>query len=363
MIDSNRLPPDNLLRGRIPSLDGLRALAFLLVFVSHMGLMGGRTGGFGVNVFFSISGYLITNLLIREWDRTGTISLRNFYLRRTARIFPGMYAVSVMCILLVSFHLISGVLKWGAVLFELLYLQNYSSMWGIYHGDLDYGIPWTSSFWSLCVEEHFYLLFPFLFLFLLRRLSFKQVAGTLAGVCFVLLAWRLVAVRLIPFGEEWCYRTTDSRMDSIIWGCILACVEQVPKWRAFLTRANLEQLLAPLGLALLIGTFIFHDSGHMTTRFTLQAIGLLPLVFYVTHYAETPVARFLNLRLLVHLGTLSYGLYLIHYPIIQLIRAHVRTSEPILWVLCAVATYLAALVMHWTLERPFETIRARLRKA
>lgn len=363
MNNSGRLPPENLLRGRIPSLDGLRALSFLLVFFSHLGWMGGRPGGFGVNVFFCISGYLITNLLIREWDRTNTISMRNFYLRRAARIFPGMYAVSLMCILLVHFHFLAGVLKWRAVLFELLYLKNYSSMWGIFHGDSDYAIPWTESFWSLCVEEHFYLLFPFLFLFLLRRRSYKQIAGILSVVCFALLGWRMVAIRIIPFGDQWCYMTTDSRMDSILWGCILACVEQVPKWRGFLTRSNLEQTLVPIGLALIIGTFIFHDTGRFTTRFTLQAIALLPLVFYVTHYAETLVARILNLRLLVHLGALSYGLYLLHSPIIGLVQTHTRTGKPIMWLMCAASTYLAALFMHWTLERPFESFRARLRKA
>ena len=162
-------------------------------------------------------------------------------------------------------------------------------------------------------------------------------------VCFALLAWRLVAVRVIPFGEQWCYITTDSRMDSILWGCILASVEQVPKWRAFLTRANLEQLLAPLGLALLIGTFIFHDKRAYDHAF-YSAGYRAAAVSFLCHPLCRDSGRPLPQSTLTGASRYSQLWALpLHYPIIALVRAHARTSEPIVWVLCAIASYVAAL--------------------
>ena len=104
--------------GRIPGLDGVRALSFIIVFVSHMGFMGARPGGFAVSVFFLLSGYLITSLLLREHYKTGTISLRAFYIRRTLRIFPSMYAVLIICALLVHWHVLKGPLNASAAAFE-----------------------------------------------------------------------------------------------------------------------------------------------------------------------------------------------------------------------------------------------------
>jgi peptidoglycan/LPS O-acetylase OafA/YrhL len=347
--------------GRIPSLDGVRALSFILVFVSHMGFMGSRPGGFAVSVFFLLSGYLITSLLLREHYKTGAISLRNFYYRRTLRIFPSMYAVLIICSLLSYWHVLKIPFKATALFFEALYLENYAFWWNLSAGRHSFYAAATGHFWSLCIEEHFYLLFPFLMLVMLRRkMSFEQISKVLLIICLVALAWRLIAVRLMPLGEEYCYLATDCRLDSILWGCFLATVEHHDGWRKLLTYNRLLWL-APFALVVLALTFVFHEQGRMTFRFTIQSIALLPILYLVTHFEKSWLARPLNHPVLVHLGTLSYALYLVHGAAIEIVSAHVHAGRIILWPICGIAAYLSALALHWSVERPFLAMRARHR--
>jgi peptidoglycan/LPS O-acetylase OafA/YrhL len=346
---------------RLPSLDGLRAISFLIVFISHLGFMDSRPGGFGVSVFFVISGYLITTLMIREHQKYGTVSLPHFYLRRTARIFPGMYITLLLCVVCTSFHFVDGQIQpWGLAALAL-YLSNYTTWYSLITG-VKYNLSGTSQFWSLCVEEHFYLLFPVLFCAMLRRNTpFRKISGILASVCGLFLAWRLVAVNVIPLGENWCYLTSDARMDSILWGCSLACVEQVPQWTRSLTKKRLERYLLPIALLALVLTFFFHDSGRMTTRFTIQSLAMLVVLYYAIHFSDSPIIRPLNNPLLVHLGTLSYALYLLHNLVILLCKHFEHGGKLELWITSALFSYLAALAMHLLIERPFERLRARFR--
>jgi peptidoglycan/LPS O-acetylase OafA/YrhL len=342
----------------------------MIVFLSHLGFMGGHPGGFGVTVFFALSGYLITGLIIREWQKYGNVSLKRFYARRTVRIFPAMYVALAVCIIMTTTHLLDGLPRlWAdglprswAIVMEGLYLGNYTSWYGIIT-NTQYVVPATNQFWSLCVEEHFYLLFPALFCYMLRRnVSFRKIISILASVCLVVLIWRFVAVHVIPHGEDWCYRTSDARMDSILWGCCLACIEQVPEWTSLLTRRLLEHFLVPIGVLILLTTFLFHDQGRMTVRFTAQAVALMPVIYYCVHFPDSFIVRPLNNRVLVHVGVLSYSLYLIHLVTIGICELHVHGGKAMVWVSSAVLTWAAGFSMHWTVERPFERLRTRLRR-
>jgi peptidoglycan/LPS O-acetylase OafA/YrhL len=347
--------------GRIPSLDGVRALSFLLVFVSHLGFLGSRPGGFAVSVFFLLSGYLITTLLIKEHYKTGTISLRDFYFRRTLRIFPSMYATLLVCALLSYWHVLKVPFNATAAFFEALYLENYAFWWNLAAGRHSFHVAGTGHFWSLCVEEHFYLIFPFLLVLMLRRkMTFAQITKALMVLCLIVLAWRFVAVRIMPLGEEYCYMATDTRLDSILWGCLLATAEHNDRWRSFFTYERLLRLL-PIALVILASTFIFHETGRMTFRFTVQSIALLPILYLVTHFEKSFIARPLNNRVLIHLGTISYALYLVHGAVIEIVSAHVHAGRLILWPLCGIAAYFAALALHWSVERPLYALRARYR--
>jgi peptidoglycan/LPS O-acetylase OafA/YrhL len=349
--------------GRIPGLDGVRALSFILVFLSHLGFMGSRPGGFAVSVFFLLSGYLITSLLLREHHKTGTISLRAFYIRRSLRIFPSMYATLILCSLLVHWHVLKNPFNGTAATLEALYLENYAFWWQLAQGRHSFYVDGTGHFWSLCIEEHFYLLFPLLLLVLLRKkMSFDQISKTLFFICLVVLAWRFVAVRIFPLGEEYCYSATDCRVDSILWGCLLATIEHQDGWRKWFTYDRLLRIF-PFAVVLLASTFIFHETGRMTFRFTLQAIALMPILYLVTHFPESRLTRPLNHPVLVHLGVLSYALYLLHGAVIEIVTRYVHASPIIVWPLAGLVVYLAALALHWSVERPFLGLRARQRNA
>src|SRR5450432_3214918 len=145
----------------IPSLDGLRAVSFLIVFVSHAGLSGIVPGYFGLSVFFFLSGYLITTLLRLEFDRAGDISFKQFYLRRALRIFPPFYVVLGVAYFLTVIGFLGGSLWTSAVLAQCFHFTNY---YVIRHGWWDGIAPGTWVYWSLAVEEHFYFFFPLFYL-------------------------------------------------------------------------------------------------------------------------------------------------------------------------------------------------------
>src|SRR5215471_14948655 len=142
----------------IPSLDGIRACSVMVVFAAHAGLRGLIPGDFGVTVFFFLSGYLITTLLRIEHEQTGAISFRAFYLRRVLRIFPPFYlALGAATLVWVLGGLDRPPFSVGGLLQQVFFLTNYNILqngWWFGHA------PGTFIFWSLAVEEHFYLAFP-----------------------------------------------------------------------------------------------------------------------------------------------------------------------------------------------------------
>jgi len=152
--------------GYIPSLDGIRALSFSIVFAAHAGLERWVPGFFGLSVFFFLSGYLITTLLRVEWERSGTLDLRQFYLRRALRILPPFYVVLAGASALTLLGALGGALQPRAVLMQALHLSNYEI---VRSGWWQGRAPGTWVLWSLAVEEHFYLVFPLLYLVLRRH--------------------------------------------------------------------------------------------------------------------------------------------------------------------------------------------------
>ena len=162
---------------RIPSLDGLRAISIALVLFAHTSgtaffpsfvFLRRHLGNFGVRVFFVISGYLITTLLLKELDKTGRISLKLFYIRRVFRIFPAAYFYLAVAAVLLAFGLVE--LEWNDIVFGFTYTTNYDPV-----------RPWhTIHLWSLSVEEQFYLIWPATLAFLGRRRAMVAAAAMIA---------------------------------------------------------------------------------------------------------------------------------------------------------------------------------------
>jgi peptidoglycan/LPS O-acetylase OafA/YrhL len=298
----------------IPSLDGLRALAFFLVFFSHSGFGKIIPGGFGVTVFFFISGFLITSLLRHEFAVCGLISLKKFYMRRVLRIWPAFYLVLFVGAALTQLHVLRGEILWPGFLSQCMHVANYYS---IYFGD---GITMGSVvYWSLAVEEHFYLIFPLLYMALLRMdLCAKNQMRVLIALCLAVLAWRCLLVFFLDAASQRTNFASDTRFDSLLFGCALAVYRNPALDPTTLSDRAIKYFLLPAGIILLVTSFLVRNAEFRETlRYTLQGVGLAPIFIAAIRFPGWGPFRILNWKWVRFIGTLSYSLYLVHYTVIQ----------------------------------------------
>jgi peptidoglycan/LPS O-acetylase OafA/YrhL len=343
----------------LPSLDGIRAGAFFLVFLAHAGLDSVLPGGFGVTVFFFLSGYLITTLLRIEHDASGRISLSQFYLRRALRILPPFYLVLGLAVVAAHWGLLPGGLQRGAVAAEALQLANYRIAVDGYHG-MPAG---TGVYWSLAVEEHFYLLFPLVFILFRRtRLSGRSQALILWLVCAGILAWRCVLVCLLHVSADRTGVGTDTRVDSILFGCALAVYRNPAlDGPSKLTERAYKLAWLPASVALLGFTFVCRNPVFRETfRYTLQGVGLyIPMIVALRFPSWAPI-RVLNLRPVAFVGVLSYSLYLVHHVVLNVVGSHL-TASPAIRACVALALSIAyAWASFRIVEKPCAALRKRL---
>jgi peptidoglycan/LPS O-acetylase OafA/YrhL len=349
----------------IPSLDGLRAISFLIVFAAHAGLDRVLPGGFGVTVFFFLSGYLITTLMRIEAERTTRVSLKNFYLRRALRILPPFYIVLLAATALGEVGFLRGDVPpqpWP-VASQLLHFSNY---WLAVHG---WGgiAPGTGVYWSLAVEEHFYLVFPTVFLGLaLLRLTGRQKAIAFWICCAAVLAWRCVLVFAFHSTVDRTFLCSDTRVDSIAFGCALAVwgnpvLDPAPtRGEALLWRC----VLLPLGIALLLVTFLLRNLAFRETfRYTLQGIGLTPVFVASVRWPRWLVFRPLNWQPVRFVGTISYSLYLVHHTTLEAVTQHTNLGGVARGALALLISLGIAWAMYHLVEKPCAKLRRRLSAA
>jgi peptidoglycan/LPS O-acetylase OafA/YrhL len=343
---------------RIPSLDGIRAAAAMTVFVSHLGFKDAVPGGFGVTVFFFLSGFLITTLLRQEHQRTGSISFRSFYLRRIYRIWPPMYLV----LLLLMIPAVNGVavsqVTPAALASQFLQYSNY---YAIVAGP-DQLIPGTYAMWSLAVEEHFYLLFPLVLWLLLGRNSKRRTGLILLGGCALLLLWRCVLVLGFGFGESYTYLATDTRLDSILYGCALA-IWLNPALDAEVLRFSERQWIGILtiAVAVLLFCFVYRDVRFRETlRYSLQGLALAPLFFCAIRYPHWPTFAWLNHGWVRGLGTISYTFYLIHTTALAVADRFLVRPRIVVVLAGFLLSVAFSAAMYFLVERWMARLRRRL---
>jgi peptidoglycan/LPS O-acetylase OafA/YrhL len=331
----------------IPSLDGIRAVSFLLVFVSHAGLGQYVPGGMGVTVFFFLSGFLITTLMRSEYQKSGTLNLRHFWARRALRILPCFYLVLLGAMLASSF-------TWAAISAQALHITNY---WSIFHGGD--GFPkGTGVYWSLSVEEHFYFLFPWVFIAMQRMRGRNQMC-LLYGLCIVILAWRFLLVLDFHASNDRTYMATDTRVDSILYGCALA-VWWNPD-RLQLSEERWKRLYSPAAVALLIACLVVRNEiFRETLRYSLQGVALTVLFISAMRFPFWTPMRVLNSKVLSFLGVLSYSLYLLHFAVIIGVQRIYPLMVPLAQGVLALTTSLAcAYILYVTVEKPCAKLRRR----
>ena len=356
-LDANRTRLETL---KIPSLDGIRAVAFLLVFLSHSAPGLQVPGRFGVTVFFFLSGFLITTLLRLELEDFGTINFRAFYLRRALRIFPPFYLALGVAILLERYGAPHVPYDPAALRALALHFGNYRA---ILHGfaSMPRG---TDSYWSLAVEEHFYLIFPAIYLLSCRWLrSVNQQANLLLGLCAAVLVWRCVLVFAFDAPLVRTLTGTDTRIDSILFGCVLAVRGNPALDAAGMSRRALLGAILPLGLLVLALCFALGEVAAFreTFRYSVQGLALAPLFIAAVRYPDAWLFRPLNWKPVQHLGVLSYSLYLLHGIVLSALSTGQFGLGPAMAsVVGLLATLLAAEIVYRLIERPCARLRKRL---
>jgi peptidoglycan/LPS O-acetylase OafA/YrhL len=353
----------------IPSLDGIRACSVMLVFVTHAVMLSLTAypslqhripGDFGVTVFFFLSGYLITTLLRVEHERTGRISLRDFYLRRVLRIFPPFYLVLIVATLLTVIGALPGQLTPQGIGAQVVYLTNYDI---IQHGWWLGRAPGTWIFWSLCIEEHFYLVFPLLYLLLLRVLpSRRRQALVLAGICVAVMVWRIMLIQLLGAQRDRTYLATDTRIDSILFGCILGVWANPVLDRTRVGHMTWKLLWVPLALlGLLVSFAVRSPTFQNALAYTMQGVCLFPLFIAAVRYHDWEFFRLLNRGWVKFVGVLSYSIYLMHPAVLWALSQ--RTSwlpGPLQAAVGLAITLALAYLVYRVVERPAARLRRRL---
>jgi peptidoglycan/LPS O-acetylase OafA/YrhL len=355
-------------------LDGLRGVAILLVLAFHLGLLPG--GFLGVDIFFVLSGFLITSLLLEEWQVNGLIRLKQFYLRRALRLLPAFILLLVLCGLSIPW-LPSARERWARVR-EIAVAACYVSNWHMLHQTY---MPTLDHTWSLSVEEQFYLLWPTLLYLMLRaRLSRRRILvlvgggiGTSALLRMGLYHWyqnhgvdRGAAITRL-------YRGLDTRADALLAGCLLGLLTAwnlLPKSPRFIRCIGAASLISFIYLGYLTSCRPLDHSQFYHGLFTGVAL-MTALILARLLAAPAPLAtRILEAAPLVGTGRLSYALYLFHMPIIRALRPAcvylaLATSSylghTVLVFLAVGLSYLAALLSYYLLERPCLQLKDRLR--
>jgi peptidoglycan/LPS O-acetylase OafA/YrhL len=317
--------------GYRPALDGLRGLAIAMVLLGH-----GRIPGWhapstvGVTLFFVLSGFLITTLLIEERERTGRIDIVAFYKRRARRLLPALFAfLAVMAVLLAA----RGVDVVGTIVPPILYYANWVLVLG---GEL----PLVGHTWSLSVEEQFYIVWPAMLIVLLavgqyRRLAIGLLLATVAVAAWRFILWDSSTIERIA-------RATDTRADALLIGCAVAFLfairaRTVPGWAVLVA-------VAMVGTAMAIELAIV----RYAIGLSLTAVGGAVLVAL----AASRGVRVLEWRPLVWLGSISYGLYLWQTPTIAIARRAIE-PEPLGVVIGIAAAVALATLSRRFVEMPF----------
>ena len=324
-------------RRYITGLDGIRAIAVIMVLAYHLKLALFKSGFLGVTVFFVLSGYLITGILISEVEEEGTIDLKNFWLRRIRRLVPAVMSMAVV-IIFVSAVVNRIIFTKGCKDF-LASVLGFNNWWQIFN-KVSYfeaaGVtsPFTHC-WSLAIETQFYLIYPLILLGIYKLVKSRGEGRAKRGLLFagvtLLLALISVILMIVLFDPQQdasrVYYGTDTRAFSLLFGALLAILweyRMVPRRLS----ASVNMVLGSVSFAvLLVMTIAINGSSNFWYRGG-QFFGtiLTVLMVYAVSGRKTWLSRFLSNPVLKWIGDRSYSIYLWHYPIILLISKGIKAS-------------------------------------
>jgi peptidoglycan/LPS O-acetylase OafA/YrhL len=344
----------------LPGLDGIRAVAVAAVVGYHLGTPWLPGGLLGVAVFFTLSGYLITSILISTWDRRGDLDLRHFWLRRARRLLPALIMVLIVVLVatpvldndvlpergIQAFAALFFVSNWTTIASDVSYFQRFSGP-----GPLDH-------LWSLAVEEQFYLLWPLVLLLLFKTLRLRLERMALVTLGLAAVSFMLMLLMAAPgFDNSRVYEGTDARAGGLLIGAALAMVWP-PTQLASKISANRRLIVDLLGgsaLVIIVTMFVVtneYSIWHYRGGILLLSLATAVLVGAAVHPASVvgPVLGVLPLR---WIGERSYGIYLWHLPVVAFMPQAVLATRPLVRAGVQLALIILLSTLSWALlENP-----------
>ena len=344
-----------------PELDGLRGAAVLVVMVAH-GTSIYVSGAYGVDMFFTLSGFLITNILLAEVAATGNVCLGNFYARRMLRLIPALWLTvgGVAADLLIAGRFGAQQAR------ESAYALTYTINWIL---ALGYGCgPVLAHTWSLAIEEQFYLLWPLAVVGLQHlKLSGWRTAALLAAGATACLIYRNAA----PYDVGRIYRGLDTHCDGLLLGAALAYARSDPAPAGKLLGGRIVQAVRPVAAAAALPAALAVLPAHsgwfdlFSVRVGYFATGVLTVIVIdrVISGRGGVCGRLLAAGWLRYTGRISYGLYLYHWPILMLLGSAgpLRGRPAARFVVCVTLSYITAHLSYVLVERRFLALKDRFR--
>jgi len=351
---------------RYAHIDAMRAIAVMLVVVAHAGLGGIVPGGSGVTIFFSISGFIITYLLLRENDATGGFGVRAFYVRRLMKIGPPLLVCVLIPTIILGFF---ESVDWSTVVSIVFFYFNWLSVSGV-----DAPLPGSGVVWSLSIEEQFYLGFALLWLCLVRSRSKIRLLALLAGTAVVYSNVARITLASSPdIHENRIYFGSDTRLDGIALGILTAIAFHhalsEPGWvrRVVVLCSRNAALFAALSLYL-FSLAVRDEWFRSTFRFTFQAVAACIVILYGFGDNPSAVRTVFNavtrLRQVQFLGLASYSIYLIHLTAMYY-SGHLFSTlpHPVAVVLLIAVGTGAGMLVYLSVERPVQRYRQRAQRS
>jgi peptidoglycan/LPS O-acetylase OafA/YrhL len=354
--------------GRYAHIDAMRALAVMLVVVSHAGLGDIVPGGSGVTIFFGISGFIITYLLLKERNRTDAFDIGAFYERRALKILPPLFVIIVIPTLIIG--LLSSI-EWKPLLGIIFFYFN----WLFLHGAQPQ-LTGSAVVWSLSIEEQFYLTFAFIWFLMLRfKVHMRWLAVATLGVAAASIALRIVFVTGKPATsalEDRIYFGTDTRIDAIAFGVATAICFFYYGSESMRRSANFNIVkFCQKDAVLIAAVFMFllslvyrNEWFRYTFRFSIQALVACVIILYGFGTSSSPVRRMFNFvvsRKTVQLiGLASYSIYLAHLVVMSPAMPYLDGVGNVLrWCVLVLIGTCAGIVSYLVIERPIQQWRTR----
>ena len=354
----------------LPSIDSLRALAVLAVIIYHVDVNYLPGGFLGVDLFFVLSGYLISSLIIKEFRKTGTVNLYNFYIRRARRLLPAVYfMITVGLVVMVLFNEVLLRKSHLDAIFGYIYSSNW---WYIFH-KLDYFDSFGAQspfkhLWSLAIEEQFYMIFPLLFLLVNGKKKSKDGTYKL-NKNFLYVVLGLILVSLIAHillfdinNISRIYFGTDTRAFSLLVGVVGAILYPMERLHSKVTPQQnmIYSILSLVSIAGLI-TVMIYTSEYNTWLYRggFLLVAILGLIVIISSGKQhTLMSRLLSFKPVVFIGKISYSLYLWHFPILVLTTPVSEIGNPniIFVILRIILTFALATASYVFVETPIRKL-------